>query len=118
MGCRPRAGWGLRARAQAGLRRGCASLGVGSFEAAVAARVPGSPGLHAECLSSGRGAASGRPRCGRMARRAAIRGDGMGNLAWTVGDVSVTRVVEQEVPLPLTGLLPDAAGGVEFRARP
>jgi glyoxylase-like metal-dependent hydrolase (beta-lactamase superfamily II) len=32
----------------------------------------------------------------------------MGNLAWSVGAVAVTRVVEHEVRLPLTGLLPEA----------
>jgi glyoxylase-like metal-dependent hydrolase (beta-lactamase superfamily II) len=32
----------------------------------------------------------------------------MGNLCWSVGAVRVTRVVEHELPLPLTGLLPQA----------
>ena len=32
----------------------------------------------------------------------------MGNLGWTVGEVSITRVVEQEVSLALTELLPEA----------
>jgi hypothetical protein len=32
----------------------------------------------------------------------------VGNLAWTVGNVRITRIVEHEVPVELTGLLPDA----------
>jgi glyoxylase-like metal-dependent hydrolase (beta-lactamase superfamily II) len=32
----------------------------------------------------------------------------VGLLGWSVGDVAVTRVVEHEVALPLTGLLPEA----------
>lgn len=32
----------------------------------------------------------------------------MGNLAWSVGAARVTRVVEHELPLALTGLLPEA----------
>ena len=32
----------------------------------------------------------------------------MGNLSWSIGDVRVTRVVENEVPMPPTGLLPEA----------
>jgi hypothetical protein len=43
----------------------------------------------------------------------------MGNLAWTVGDVSVTRLVEREVPLALwwLGRLVRGPDGVELRAR-
>jgi glyoxylase-like metal-dependent hydrolase (beta-lactamase superfamily II) len=32
----------------------------------------------------------------------------LGNLAWSVGGVRVTRIVEREVPVALDGLLPDA----------
>ncbi len=32
----------------------------------------------------------------------------MGNLAWSVGKVRITRVVERELPVKLSGLLPDA----------
>ena len=35
----------------------------------------------------------------------------MGNLAWSVGDARITRIVESEVPLPLAGLLPEATAG-------
>ena len=43
----------------------------------------------------------------------------MGNLAWTVGDVSGTRVVERGVPpaLPCSGHPVRGPGGVELRAR-
>lgn len=32
----------------------------------------------------------------------------MGNLAWSVGKVRITRIVERELPIALTGLLPEA----------
>ena len=32
----------------------------------------------------------------------------MGNLSWSVGDVRITRIVENEVPFELAGLLPEA----------
>lgn len=32
----------------------------------------------------------------------------MANLTWKIGDVNVTRIVEMESPMPLSGLLPDA----------
>lgn len=32
----------------------------------------------------------------------------MGNLSWTLGEVTVTRIVENEASLPLTGLIPEA----------
>ena len=35
----------------------------------------------------------------------------MGNLSWSVGKVRITRVVEHEVALPLSGLLPEATDG-------
>jgi len=42
----------------------------------------------------------------------------LGNLSWSVGKVRITRVVEREVALPLTGLLPEAtpAALAEHRA--
>ena len=41
----------------------------------------------------------------------------MGNLAWAIGDVRVTRVVEHEIPLALTGLLPEATPAALARHR-
>jgi len=41
----------------------------------------------------------------------------VGNLAWSVGRVRVTRIVEREVPIALEELLPDAAPGALARHR-
>ena len=41
----------------------------------------------------------------------------MGNLAWSVGRVRITRIVEREVPVALAGLLPDATPDALARHR-
>jgi glyoxylase-like metal-dependent hydrolase (beta-lactamase superfamily II) len=41
----------------------------------------------------------------------------MGNLSWRIGDARITRIVEHEVPLPLTGLLPQATAEALARHR-
>jgi glyoxylase-like metal-dependent hydrolase (beta-lactamase superfamily II) len=41
----------------------------------------------------------------------------VGNLAWSVGELRITRVVEREVPIALTGLLPDATPDALARHR-
>ena len=41
----------------------------------------------------------------------------MGNLAWSVGSVRITRIVERALPVALAGLLPDATPAALSRHR-
>lgn len=41
----------------------------------------------------------------------------LGNLAWSIGKVRITRIVEREVPIALDGLLPDATPDAVARHR-
>ena len=41
----------------------------------------------------------------------------MGNLAWSVGSVRITRIVERELPVALSGLIPDATPAALSRHR-